>query len=195
MSQRGKRHALSESTSSGSNDAAFEDVPGPVAKRVREEFQSNHFTIWRDAFDLNRLPHTIASELIKRTPFLLGSDKATYNKLFFSRIGGLCGSGIPFESLVKEDHGVPMSDLVATYPLNKNGNRHAIKLMRDRVAAKDALYMYQRMYGGTHPDNGEFGTAFIRGLILYFQRSTKVDWAEHAAELAKKRLQNPAVNP
>ena len=173
-------------------------LSGTSAQRVQgqlDDLQSNHFTIWRDPFNLSKLPHTITSELIKRTPFLLGSKKATYSKYFFKNIGGLCDAGIPFESLAKEDHGVPLADLVGTYPLNKSGNRHSMKLMTDRAAAQDALYMYQRVYGGTQPDNGEFGTAFIRGLVLYFQRDVEVNWAEHAADLAKKRLLNPGVNP
>jgi hypothetical protein len=55
--------------------------------------------------------------------------------------------------------------------------------------------MYQWVYGGMQPDNGEFGTSFIRGLTLFFQSNIKVDWAEQAAALAKKRTGNPRKNP
>lgn len=175
MSQKekaaGKRPAVSESTSSDSNDTTFQELLNPVkASKAAEEIHSNHMTIWREPFDLSKLPQTISLELLKRAPFLLGAKKAKYNKQFFQTVGGLCGAGIQFESLMKEEHGVPLEDLLATYPLNKNGNRHSMRFMTDRDAARDALHMYQRVYGGTHPDNGEFGTAFIRGLVLYYQR-------------------------
>ena len=162
-----------------------------------QDDQPSHgpLTLWQKAFDLAKLPNTITSELMKRTPLLLGSDKASYSKHFFKTIGSLCGSGIAVDNLGKEDHGVPIEDLVTTYPLNRNGNRHSMKLMTDRAAVNKALDMYQRVYGSTQPDNGEFGTAFIRGRVLNFQRSTKVDWAKHASDFAKKRLENPPLNP
>lgn len=118
----------------------------------------------------------------------MGAKKANYNKQFFQTVGGLCGEGIQFESLVKEEYRLPLEDLLATYPLEKNGNRHSMRFMTDRDAARGALHMYKRVYGGTHPDNGEFGIAFIRGLVLYYQRKTQVDWAQYAADLAKKRM-------
>jgi hypothetical protein len=93
------------------------------------------------------------------------------------------------------NHGVPLEDLLGTYPLSKAGNRHPMKLITDRAAARDALHMYQRVYSGTQPDNGEFGTSFIRGLALFYQHNMKVDWAEHAASIAKKRMENPDINP
>ena len=162
---------------------------------VKDEQPQQQLTMWQKPFDLAKLPPTITAELTKRTPLLLGSDQACYSKCFFKSIGGLCGSGIPLENLAKEDHGVPLEELVATYPLNRHGNRHSMKLMSDRHAVNEALDMYQRVYGGTQPDNGEFGTAFIRGLVLTLQRSTKVDWAKHASDFAKKRLENPPLNP
>ena len=200
MSQRekvaGNRPALVESTSSDSNDGAFQELLKPVKiLKATEEIHSNHLSIWREPFDLRKLPETITLELLKRAPFLLGTEKAKYNKLFFKTIGGLYDAGIPFESLAKEEHGVPLEDLLATFPLNKNENRHSLRFIIDCDAARDALHMYQRVYGGTHPDNGEFGTAFIRGLVLYYQRQTQVDWAEFATDLAKKQMQNPLVNP
>ena len=175
MSQRekaaSKRPALAESTSSDSNDGAFRELlkPMKISKAI-EEIHSNHLSIWREPFDLCKLPETITLELLKQAPFFLGAKKAKYNKLFFKTIGGLCDAGIPFESLAKEEHGVPLEDLLATFPLNKNGNRHSLRFMTDGDTTRDALHMYQRVYGGTHPNNGEFGTAFIRGLVLYYQR-------------------------
>ena len=162
--------------------------------RIADELNSNHLTIWRDPFDLSKLPQGITLELVKRAPFLMGSDNATNSKEFFRTVEGLCSSGIPYQSLMA-DHGVPMEDLVGTYPLSRAGNRHPMKLITDRAAARNALHMYQRVYGGTQPDNGEFGTSFIRGLTLFFQRNTKVDWAEQAGALARKRTRNPCKNP
>jgi hypothetical protein len=131
---------------------------------------------------------------MKRAPFLMGSDNATYSKEFFRIVGGLCASGIPYQSFMV-DHGVPMEDLIGTYPLSRAGNWHPMKLITDRAAARDTLHMYQWVYGGMQPDNGEFGTSFIRGLTLFFQSNIKVDWAEQAAALAKKRTGNPRKNP
>ena len=59
-----------------------------------------------------------------------------------------------------------MEELALTYPLNKQKNRHPMKLMPDYAAA---LHMHQRVYGGTRPDNGDFCTAFLRGMELHFQ--------------------------
>lgn len=176
-------------TSSDTNDATVH------TSKATKDLNSHHMTIWREAFDLTKLPQTIALELLKRAPFLLGTKNAKYTKQFFETVGGLCGAGIQFDSVMKEEHGVPLEEMLATYPLNKNGNRHSVKFMTDLDAARDALHMYQRVYGGTYPDNGEFGTAFIRGLVLYYQREIEVDWAEYATDLAKKRMQNPFVNP
>lgn len=190
----GKRPA--ESTSSNSNDGVFQELVKPVkAAKALDEVHSNSLTIWQEAFNLERLPQSISVELIKRAPFLLGAEKAIYTKQFFKTIGGLCAAGIPFESLMKDERGVPLEDLVATYPLNKNGNRHSLRLMTDRDAARNALHMHQRVYGGTHPDNGEVGTNFIRGLVLQYQHETQVNWADFAADLAKKRMDNPLVIP
>lgn len=191
----GKRRAIPES-SSDTDDEVFQRLQRPSRPtKAVEDIHSSHLTIWREPFDLRKLPQTMTLELLKRAPFLLGAENAKYNKHFFEKVGGLCAEGVPFESLMKDEHGVPLDDLLATYPLNKHGNRHSLRLMTDRDAARDALHMYQRVYGGTHPDNGEFGTAFIRGLVLFYQRQTQVDWADYAADLAKKRVQNPIVNP
>ena len=197
MSRRdkGKRPAPS-SSSSDSNNKSFQALaPSPKTQKITEDLFSNHLTIWREEFDLSQLPQTITLDLMKRAPFLLGADRAKYSVEFFQSMGGLCGGGIPFESLLKDDHGVPVDDLLATYPYNKAGNRHSMKLMTNRDAARDALHMYQRVYGSTQPDNAEFGTAFIRGLVLFYQHRTEVNWAQHAAELAKQRLRNPGQNP
>jgi hypothetical protein len=51
----------------------------------------------------------------------MGSDNATYSKEFFRIVGGLCASGIPYQSFMV-DHGVPMEDLIGTYPLSRAGN-------------------------------------------------------------------------
>lgn len=94
---------------------------------------------------------------------------------------------------MKDNHRVPLSNLLASYALKKTRNRHAMKVITDRVAARDEVYMYKNIYGGTQLDNGEFGTAFIRGLVLYFQRDFEVNTAKYAADLAKKRLSNQVV--
>jgi len=158
----GKRPAIPESSSSDIDDGVLQQLVKPArTPKAVEDNHSNHLTIWREPFDLRKLPQMITLELLKRAPFLLGAENAKYNKHFFEKVGGLCAEGVPFESLMKDEHGVPLEDLLATYPLNKNGNRHFLRFMTDRDAARDALHMYQRVYGGTHPDNGEFGTAFI----------------------------------
>jgi hypothetical protein len=187
--------AVSLDSTGSEDDAASEscgsDRCGP---RRGEDLNSNHLTIWRDAFDLRQLPQSITLDLIKRAPFLMGSDNARYSKDFFRTVGGLCATGISYQNLMA-NHGVPLEDLLGTYPLSKVGNRHPMKLITDRTAARDALYMYQRVYGGTQPENGEFGTSFIRGLALFYQHNMKVDWAEQAASIAKKRMGNLGRNP
>lgn len=55
--------------------------------------------------------------------------------------------------------------------------------MKEEVAAI-ALRKYQRLYGGTVGDNGEFGSAFVQGLMLDATK-WKINWAEGAIEIAK----------
>ena len=112
----GKRSTLVESTSSDSNDGAFWELLKPVKiSKATKEIHFNHLSIWREPFDLRKLLETITLGLLKRAPFLLGAEKVKYNKLFFKTIGGLYDAGIPFESLAKEEHGVPLEDLLATF--------------------------------------------------------------------------------
>lgn len=143
-------------------------------------------SIWAEAFDLRGVGENMRKHLTSVAPFLLG-DAACYSSDFFVDVGGLCGSGVPFKRL-KEEHNLPLEAIVGTYPLNKNENRHPLRHMTEDVAAR-ALRMYQRVYGGTAPDNGEFGTAFVRGLMLDAKR-WKINWAEGAAEIAKVSLLN-----
>ena len=79
--------------------------------------------------------------------------------------------------------------------MSKSGNRHPLKFISDQAIARDALHMYQRVYGGTQPDNGEFGTSFIRGLALHYQHNKAVNWVAQAAHLAETRSTNPSKNP
>ena len=150
-------------------------------------------SIWSTAFDISKLPQAISLDLIKRAPFLLGTDHAHYSAAFFRQIGGLCTSGYRFKQLTN-DNLFLLENLVGTYPLCKKGNRHPLKLIRDKEAQRDALHMYQRVYGGMQPDNGEFGTSFIQGLALFYQRNEDVNWADKAAALAKTRAANPSKN-
>lgn len=137
--------------------------------------------IWADPFDLGNLGPNIRKQLSMRAPFLLG-DNAVYNVHFFHEVGGLSMRGVPFKRL-KEENGIPLEQIVGTYPLNRSENRHPLRHMDEETAAR-ALRMYQRVYGGTVPDNGEFGTAFVRGLMLEAKK-WKINWADGAAELAK----------
>ena len=143
-------------------------------------------SIWAEAFDLRGVGENMRKHLTTVAPFLLG-DAACYSSEFFVDMGGLCMNGVPFKRL-KEEHNLPLDAIVGTYPLNKNENRHPLRHMTEDVAAR-ALMMYQRVYGGTAPDNGEFGTAFVRGLMLDAKRG-KINWAEGAAEIAKVSLLN-----
>ena len=152
---------------------------------------TTNFNVWGDPFHLGRLGPNIRSELTRCAPFLLGSDRAHYEVLFFKEVGGLCDEGIAFKKL-KDDQGVPLEDLLPTYPVNRAENRHPIKIMGDAEAAH-ALRMYQCVYGGNQPDNGEFGTAFICGLRLEAKKK-KVNWVEGAADLAKTRGKNHVCN-
>jgi hypothetical protein len=178
---KGKMAALATSgnSSSSEEDEVF-DSCGTYCRsllqrpRQARDLSSNHLTIWRDAFDLSKLLQTITLELIKHAPFFLRSDDTAYSKEFYKIVGGLCASGIPYQSLMA-NHGVPIGDLLGTYPLNRTGNQHPMKLITDCAAARDALYMYQRVYGGMQPDNGEFGTSFICGLPLFYQWNKNVD--------------------
>ena len=138
-------------------------------------------SIWAEAFDLSGVGENMRKHLTTVAPFLLG-DAAVYSSEFFADVGGLCSNGVPFKKL-RDEHKLPLEAIVGTYPLNKNENRHPLRHMTDDVAAR-ALRMYQRVYGGTAPDNGEFGTAFVRGLMLDAKR-WKINWAEGAAEIAK----------
>jgi hypothetical protein len=128
--------------------------------------------------------------LTRHAPFLRGSNWARYIEDFFTEIGGLYGKGIPFKKL-KEDHGVSLESLLPIYPSNQSRNKHPVRHMSHSAAA-EALRMYQRVYGGTQPDNGEFGTAFVQGLLL--QAKKKVNWAEGTTELAKVRTKNLVTN-
>lgn len=138
-------------------------------------------SIWADAFDLRGIGENLRKQLTSVAPFLLG-DAAYYSLEFFHEVGGLSMKGVPFKRL-KEEHNLPVEVIVGTYPLNRNENRHPLRHMDEEVAAR-ALRMYQRVYGGAAPDNGEFGTAFVRGLMLD-AKNWKINWAEGAVEIAK----------
>ena len=155
---------------------------------------SNYISIWCDPFDMSKLPQGISLDLMKRAPFLLGSDEARYQPSFFKQTGGLCTTGYKFKQL-SQDKLFPLENLIGTYPLCKKGNRHPLKLIEDKDATRDALHMYQRVYGEMQPDNGEFGTSFIRGLALFYQRNEDVNWADKAANLTKGRAKCPSKNP
>lgn len=191
MTRRGKEPIVESDTISEFSTDASEDATDVGGSKDTLETSPN-FNVWGDPFHLGRLGPNIRSELIRRAPFLLGSDCAHYDVSFFKEVGGLCDEGIAFRKL-KEDQGVPLEELLPTYPVNRAENRHPIKLM-DAAEAAHALRMYQRVYGGNQPDNGEFGTAFVRGLRLEAKKK-KVNWAEGAADLAKTRGKNHVCNP
>lgn len=149
------------------------DHEDEVQREVQEE-GVGFVTVWARPFDLGKLPQTIACELIRRAPLLCGSDNAKYPASFFKVTGGLCDKGLPFSKLGDEEL-LPLADLIGTYPLNSKNNRHPLKYITDSAAAKDALHMYQRVYGGSQPDNCEFGTKFIRGLALFSERKQNVN--------------------
>ena len=138
-------------------------------------------SIWAEAFHLRGIGENLRRQLTTVAPFLLG-DATYYNLEFFHEVGGLSMKGVPFKRL-KEEHNLPVEAIVGTYPLNKNENRHPLRHMNDDVAAR-ALRMYQHVYGGTTPDNGEFGTAFVRGLMLDAKK-WKINWAEGVVQIAK----------
>ena len=170
---------------------SLEEMVDPKLAPSLNTTESTFITIWHDPFDVTKLPQGISLDLIKRAPFLLGSDEARYPTSFFKNTGGLCARSYKFKELSNDDL-FPLEDLTGTYPLSKKGNRHPLKLIKDRQTARDALHMYQR---GTQPDNGEFGTSFIRGLALFYQKNEDLNWAERAAELAKCRAKSPGKNP
>ena len=87
--------------------------------------------IWSTAFDISKLPQAISLDLIKRAPFLLGTDHAHYSAAFFRQTGGLCNNSYRFKQLMN-DNLFPLENLVGTYPLCKKGNRHPLKLIRDK---------------------------------------------------------------
>ena len=55
--------------------------------------------------------------------------------------------------------------------------------------------MHQKVYGGSGPDNGKYGTTFLRGVELQFPHKKKVNWIEGAADLAEQRMRNLGQNP
>lgn len=140
------------------------------------------------------MPPTLIERFLEKCPFVLRGAAARYSIDFFRRTGALYDSGFNFKDL-KEDAVYPMKNFIDLFPTNKKGNRHSLKLIKDGEAAELALRMYQRVYGGTQPDNGEFATSFIRGLALYYQCNMGVNWAAHGAAIARQRARNPAKNP
>lgn len=153
-----------------------------------------NLTVWREAFNLGSFRPQIRKELTRRAPFLLGSQQAEYTREFFVDVGGLCNEGIPFRKL-KDDHGITTKELSRIYPLNRKGNRHPMRLMGNGISIENVQCMHQKVYGGSGPDNGEYGTAFLRGVELEFRHKKKVNWAEGAAELALQRMRNSGQNP
>ena len=158
------------------------------------EILSNHVSVWHAPFDLDTLPAGVKDEVVRNCPFVLGDNIARYSLDFFRTTGALCDKGFMFKQL-KDDALFLVATVAATFSPNKKGNRHPLKLITDREAARLALHMYQRVYGGTQPDNGEFAACFIRGLALYYQRSKNVNWAAHARSLARTHAKNPGRNP
>jgi hypothetical protein len=126
---------------------------------VDHVLKSGNMSIWSEPFNLGNASLSVCAELTRRAPFLLGSDRAQYTEDFFTETGGLYGEGIPFKKL-KEDHGVLLESLLPIYPSNQSRNRHSVRHMSHSAAA-EALWMYQRIYGGIQLDHGEFGTAFV----------------------------------
>lgn len=90
---------------------------------------------------------------------------------------------------------LPLTDLIGTYPQNNKNNRHPLKYIIDSTAAKDALHMYQHVYSGSQPDNCEFGTKFIRGLVLFSEPKENANLAVRAAELAVDHAKTLQKNP
>lgn len=174
MSKARKRQKVSlPQLEESSSDTSLNDTP------LSSDFMNP--SIWAEAFDLQDMGESLRKQLITVAPFLLG-DGANYTLKFFHDVGGLSMVGVPFKRL-KEEHNLPVEAIVHTYPLNRNENRHPLRHMNEDIATR-ALRMYQRVYGGTSPDNGEFGTAFVRGLMLD-AKNWKINWAEGAVEIAK----------
>lgn len=183
----GRESSLEVSTGSGGTaDSCGSGDP--------DELLPTNLTVWTEAFSLRSFRPQIRKELTRRAPFLLGSEQAEYTREFFADVGGLCNEGIPFRKL-KDDHGITMEELSRIYPLNRKGNRHPMKLIRNGISVRNAQRMHQKVYGGSGPDNGEYGTAFLRGVELQFRHKKKVNWAEAAAELASQRMKNSGQNP
>lgn len=159
-----------------------------------EELTPSNLTVWREAFNLRSFEPEIRKEMTRRAPFLTGSEQAEYTRSFFADIGGLCNEGIPFRKL-KNDHGITLQELSRKYPLNRKKNRHPMRLMEDVVTVWNVQRMHQKVYGGSGPDNGEYGTAFLRGVELESQHKQKVNWAEGAAELASQRMRTSGQIP
>lgn len=156
--------------------------------------EASSLSVWKMPFDSTQLPQGVVQHMVDGAPFLMGLDLAVYTKKFFVDTGGLCGSGYPFKKLV-EDELYPIEEIVRTFPLSRTKNRHPLKLIIDKEAAIEALHMYQRVYGGMQPNNGEFGTQFIRGILLQNRRNKQVKFAAKVEDLAALRAKSPGNNP
>ena len=102
---------------------------------------SSFTSMWREAFDASKPPEQISVALFKRAPFLLGSDHARYTIEFLKHTSGLCARGYKFKQLAS-DNLFLLANLVGTYPTNRKGNRHPLKLIADKETMWDALYIY-----------------------------------------------------
>ena len=149
-------------------------------------------TQWDQPFDLTALPDSVASKLRFMAPFLLGRKKANYDAEFFHRTLGLCMEGTTFR-LLSNDNVLNKNKFLHRWPERASG-RHYIADCSDEQAIEAYTQMYNKVYGGD-PDNGTFGTSFLRACYLSFERGEEVNWAQKAESLQKAREKQASRNP
>ena len=150
-------------------------------------------TQWDLPFDLKALPQDVADKAVVMAPFLLGRKSANYDVDFFNRALGLCKKGISFTEL-SSDKVCKKSLFIKSWP-ERHGGRHHIADCTDKQAIEAYTLQHAKVYGGEGPDNGTFGTSFLRGCHLTFELGEDVNWAEKAATLQKARDKKDARNP
>ena len=149
-------------------------------------------TPWDEPFEVQALPGTLVGQLHHLAPFLLGRLTADYDEDFFHLTLGLSNSGYKFSDL-NSNKFCKKSSLLEKWPERSSG-RHYVADCEDGEAVRTYLQMHRKIYGGD-PDNGTFGTSFLRACHLFFEEGKDVNFAQKAEVLQKAREKQAARNP
>jgi hypothetical protein len=142
------------------------------------------------AIDLSKLPLHLTETIRKKAPFVLGSNKAIYDKDFFHVVVGLSNTGKKTFELNPEDS----PQMWREWKKVKNRMFISDKVGEEKSAQFHTLF--KQVYGWK-PENSSSGIHFAMAASSYLSDSKpkEINWASLALDIANTRGKNGGRSP